>query len=241
MIGHGVATALDGGALHVADQHDEPIRVRVRQSAQQHRIDEAEHRRVGADADREHQNRDDAEGRRLDQTADGISHVLGEMFERQKAPHFAGLLLQACDVAKLPRCRPPRFGRRCSGALVIGLAHGQMKLELVAEIPLAATFAEERAQAVPDADDDRGAASSRRLHDGRDRSRDAAPVRGFRVELAAAERAEAVELRAPVVVRRAPRRSKPAADLEAVQRRIERAFFDLEDVVDARWMKIAMP
>ena len=53
---------------------------------------------------------------------------------------------------------------------------------------------------------------------------------GFVVELAAAERGQAVELRAAVVVRRAPLGLQQAAHFEPVQRRIQRALLDLQHV-----------
>src|ERR1041385_5267002 len=69
------------------------------------------------------------------------------------------------------------------------------------------------------------------LHHARDRGRDAMPIRGFLFERAPTQRAEPVELRAPVVLRRAPGRAQPAADLETMQRRIERPFLDAQHVV----------
>ena len=57
------------------------------------------------------------------------------------------------------------------------------------------------------------------------------PVRGFLFERAPAQRAETVELRASVIVRDAPLRVHPAANLETMERRIERAFHDAQHVV----------
>src|SRR4029453_6496370 len=70
------------------------------------------------------------------------------------------------------------------------------------------------------------AAGSRALHHPSHRGRHPIPVRGFLFERSPAERAQTVELRAPVVVGGAPLRAHPAADLETMGRRIERAFHD---------------
>src|SRR6187397_397329 len=57
------------------------------------------------------------------------------------------------------------------------------------------------------------------------------PVGGFLFERAPAQRAETVELGAPVIVRYTPLGMHPAANLETMERRIERAFHDAQHVV----------
>src|SRR6476620_6368092 len=75
------------------------------------------------------------------------------------------------------------------------------------------------------------AARSRALHHPGNRGRHPIPVRGFLFERPPAERAQTVELRAPVVVRGAPLRAHPAANLEPMERGIERAFHDAQHVI----------
>ena len=48
-----------GNAVRLAPDVDQPIGVRIRQRPQQHGVDDAEHRGVGADAERQRQDRDE--------------------------------------------------------------------------------------------------------------------------------------------------------------------------------------
>ena len=54
---------------------DQPVGVAVRQGAEQHAVDDAEDRAVGADAQRERERRDEREARRLAQGAEGVAQV----------------------------------------------------------------------------------------------------------------------------------------------------------------------
>src|SRR5439155_13692389 len=86
----GRAAALDPGALHVAPQLDEPIGIAIRERADAHRIDQAEDCGVAADADREREDGDEREARRLAKRTQRIPDVL---------PH--GCLLRVSIVRRL--------------------------------------------------------------------------------------------------------------------------------------------
>ena len=56
--------------------NSEPLRMRIRQRLEQHAVDDAEDGGVGADAERERQDRDRGVARALGQGAEGVAHVL---------------------------------------------------------------------------------------------------------------------------------------------------------------------
>ena len=66
------------GAGAGVEQDDEPIRIGERRRAQQHRMDDAEHRRRGADAERERGNRQDGHATHARQRPHGVAKVAGE-------------------------------------------------------------------------------------------------------------------------------------------------------------------
>lgn len=78
---------------------------------------------------------------------------------------------------------------------------------------------------------DEGFHRSGKLHDPIDGCRHAIPFAGFDRELTAARRGEAVVLRSPSELRGAPFRLNPSLVLEPMQRRVERALVDLQDVL----------
>src|SRR5215471_14159940 len=72
--------------------------------------------------------------------------------------------------------------------------------------------------------------SLRRAQHAGDRRGQAIPVRALLVELRATETRERIEARVAAGVGRRPRRAKPAALLETMQRRVERSLLYLHDV-----------
>src|SRR5262245_48650764 len=67
-------------------------------------------------------------------------------------------------------------------------------------------------------------------HDSGDCRREPIPVCGFLLEMPATRAGQRVELGPPIVLGRFPFRGNPALVLELVERRIERALADLEDL-----------
>ena len=72
-----------------------------RQRPKDHRAHHAEHRRVGADAEAERQDRGNGEGRRLPQRAACVEQVLPEMLNRRPAPRVAHGFSHEQHVAEL--------------------------------------------------------------------------------------------------------------------------------------------
>jgi hypothetical protein len=56
-------------------EHDQLIRLRIRQRLQQHAVDDAEDGGVGADADRQGQDGDSGEHRQLDQPPQDVAQT----------------------------------------------------------------------------------------------------------------------------------------------------------------------
>ncbi len=80
IVGHTGARALDPGfRIAVVDQH-QALGVRHRQGAEQDRVDDGEDDRVGADAERQREQRRHREGAVLQQQAKGEAKVLAKAF-----------------------------------------------------------------------------------------------------------------------------------------------------------------
>ena len=81
----------------------EPVRLRIRERPQQQRVDDREHRRVDADADRQRDEGDQREARRLAQHADRIAQVAHEGLEDRHAVHVVDLLADRAGIAEPAR------------------------------------------------------------------------------------------------------------------------------------------
>ena len=97
-------------AGHVRNELDlhEAVGRAHRQRAQQHTVDEAEERRVGADAEREGERDDSGERRALPEHSNGVAHVLREDVEHRQA------VLLAVHFAK--HVRPAEFLERLASS-----------------------------------------------------------------------------------------------------------------------------
>ncbi len=133
-------------AFRDRDAHfGELLRVLDRQRPEPHRIQELEDRRVGADAERQRQNRDERERGIQTQQAQAMAHVLHDCFERGDGVHAIDLLADARRVAELaPRGEPRLVGRHAAGDVVVGF-NGEMRLELTGALIVPAAAAEEAA------------------------------------------------------------------------------------------------
>jgi hypothetical protein len=72
----------DVDARRPQPQHDEPIRIGVGQRLQQQRVDDAEDRAVGADADRQRRDDDQRQRPAAAQRPDGIAEILQHLAHR---------------------------------------------------------------------------------------------------------------------------------------------------------------
>ena len=156
VVGERGAASLDARALHVAPQLHEARRVRKRQRAGARRVDEAEDRRVRADADREREHGDERKAGRFAERPERVAYVLHQRFERIERPHVPALLLQIGDVPEpAPRGRA-RIVARALTAIGV-LAHRHVKRELVVQIALEPPPAEQGNDTVDDGSQIHGA------------------------------------------------------------------------------------
>ena len=158
-----------------------------------------------------------------------MPRVAHERVEGRRPARIAAVFLDLLDAAEQPqRLKSRLFGRQAAGLQTLGLTF-EMELQLFAEIRFAATGKHEgsqpAAQDVPEPLDH--VRSSTRLTPADNRSHFATSA----VELLAAGPGQRVEARAPIVLGRAPVGGDPALMLEAVERRIERALLDAQQIV----------
>ena len=99
-LGIGHADVLGADARKVGLDADELLRPRIGQRVKQRRIDDAEDRGRGSDAERDRQNRDRGEARRLAQHPQRVARVLNEVVPREPAPRLVEPLL-----GRLPKAR----------------------------------------------------------------------------------------------------------------------------------------
>ena len=195
-----------------------------RQRAQQRRVHEREDRAVGADAERQRRHRDRGERGRLAQLAEREGHVVAQLLEPGGDLHVAvplpaelpELALHAADVSHPLLRLPPRRLRIDPARDQLARPQLEVQRDLLVDLLVDRHAPEPRAQ--------------RALHDAN--STFETPVEKRRqAAVSAASRSrpgggDAVELRAPAELGRAPFGLDQALPLEAVERRIERAVLD---------------
>jgi hypothetical protein len=110
------------GSAPIGDPHlDEPLRLDDRQLAESHRVDQLKDRRVGADAQRQRENRDRRERRVQPQQAGTVLEVLDDGFDEPECVHTIDVLADERRVPELPECHSPRIRRReAAGDVVVG-------------------------------------------------------------------------------------------------------------------------
>jgi hypothetical protein len=194
---------------------DEPVRFADRQRAQHHRVDQREDGGVGADAERKGQDRDGSEPWRPSQRAHRVTQIGCEIVEPASA-HVADCLLDLRHVAEFEKGTP------------LGFLPAHTLGEIVLDQPIAM-----ESQFVGDARIMMPAephGSLRGSEDAGDRSGQPIPVGALLVELLTAEPGERIEAGLASSVGRGPFSCEPAALFEAMERGIERALLDLQDV-----------
>ena len=83
-----------------------------RQRPQQEAVGDAEHRRIGADADREREHRREREAGTACEHARAVSHVLPEVVDPARAARVARLLLDGIQAAEAGERQTPGLARR---------------------------------------------------------------------------------------------------------------------------------
>ncbi len=121
----------------------EPIGLGERERLQQHRVDDAEHRRRGADAEREGEHGDRGERRRAPQHAPAVPHVLPQHLEAGARADVTHFFLDLFRAAELHEGLPPRvIGRGAALDLLVD-EHRERRLHLVVEVRVDAAAPEQ--------------------------------------------------------------------------------------------------
>ena len=115
----------------------ELLGVGERQRPKEHAVQDGEHRRVRADAERERERRDDREARCAAERSKGEADVLDQSLEPHAAPHLARHFLHMADVAELAPRRGFGIARRFAACDAIAYRHGEVRADLVVEIRVA--------------------------------------------------------------------------------------------------------
>ena len=108
------------------DVHD-GLGIRIRQRPQQHAVDDAEHRRVGADAQGEDTHHRGGEAGLAAQPAGGVAHVPPEVVQPAPAPDVARAFPNQRRIAQLPPRGPARL--RLGDACVTQALTLQLEME----------------------------------------------------------------------------------------------------------------
>src|SRR5262245_2343607 len=105
----------------------------VRKWIEEHYIDDAEERRVRADAERQRDDGNQGEPGFLHQHPDAVMQVLSQFFEPSPTPHLARHLFDQTDVAEFSARRGPGFLSRGAALHQVALRHFEMRLNLFFE------------------------------------------------------------------------------------------------------------
>jgi hypothetical protein len=125
---------------------DEILRLGKRQGTQEHGVDDAEDRRVGADAEGQGQHRDGGEAGIFPQHANAETQIPREVLQHGQAAAVPHLLLDRFDAAELEQRVPARrFGRHACPQVVFHM-EGEMALQLFGELAVPALAVELSAQ-----------------------------------------------------------------------------------------------
>jgi hypothetical protein len=137
--------------------------VGIGQVAQEHRAHHAEHRRGGANGQREHQDGRGGEPGIAPEAAQGEANVGGEIVERAHAARVERGLADLLDPAEREQGLPA--GRRGvgAGADPRGLVLLEMKADLLVQIALPATAEDQRPEPLQEVGDHRSASRTRRI------------------------------------------------------------------------------
>jgi hypothetical protein len=107
-----------GGDLRLPQVHN-AVGFGIRERAQEHAVDDAENRRVGADADRQREDRHRGEAGMTAQRAQAVADVAREMLDGAGAELVPRSLAHLLYPAEPDHRLPPRFVRRHAGAAVL--------------------------------------------------------------------------------------------------------------------------
>ena len=115
---------------------EQPLGILDRQCLDQHGVDQAEDRGVGADPEPERQQRHQRERGRPPQQPQGVAHVAAQFVEQPQADGFAAFLLTRFDAAELSERPPAGFGLRHALPPQFRLIELEMDAHLVLHLTL---------------------------------------------------------------------------------------------------------
>src|SRR5580692_10353302 len=174
-----------------------------RKSSQHNRIDDAENRGVGADAEREREDGCGSESLVGRESAQRIAHVLREVVPKSPSPDAAALLAQQRGVAELALCQSFRTFLR--GAQI------QMQAHLFRQIVFPLLAAKQLPHPTPEfVEPFHWSTSSRRLQNSLDCAVHSLELRQLSLQLLAPRGSKPVIARAPVPGRYSPLSRHPA-------------------------------
>ncbi len=233
VIGHRGAY-ISRAARHIHRQQPRQLfRFRIWQRTQQHGIDDAEDRRVRADAQRQREDGNQGESGILQQHSRAVTKILQQVLDEADSSHIAAFLLSLLNTAQGAQGSVARL-LRCHAFSDIFL---NLPLEVIADLLvqflLDLLAAEQGAQPQRDRVEpafETHLSTLLKLHYMRDGGREPGPIGRLFFELLAAGPRQAVELGAAVILAWLPFGGDPALLLQLVEGRIERSVADLEDV-----------
>ena len=121
---------------HMREKH-ELFWMVERQRPQEHAVDDREHRRRRADAEREREHGDDGERRRSAQATPRIGEIAPQRLEAAATPHIARYLRDMRDVAELETSVSLGVGARFAAFHAKRNRHLEMRVQLAVELELA--------------------------------------------------------------------------------------------------------
>ena len=160
--------------------------------------------------------------------ADSVADVLQRRLDERDAARIAAVLRHLRHAAESSRARRAASAGVSPDATCLSICALEVEAQLVGELPLDGPRRSERAQ--PDERSVNTTGALAVIEQQVDRGGQRPPRIGLFFELPPAL-SSARSLGAPVVVRHVPVGLDPAAPLQAVQRRVERALVDLQRVV----------
>ncbi len=129
----GRGKALRASAAQVVPDHDETVRVGVREGTNQYRVEGAEHRRNPADAECQCCDGDGREPWIPTDLAQSVGGVARELLQARPAPHGASVLLHQCEVAQFAACCPSGLVVREAVCLTLFRLLLQVELKFLAQ------------------------------------------------------------------------------------------------------------
>ena len=118
----------------VEEDAHEAVGIRIGKRPQQHAVDDAEDRAIGADAERQRQHHHYCEAGILAQHAPRVAQVAPEIFDDIGASHIAAFLLNLGHATQLACGRAARFGGWHAGGQVLLRLLFQMETKFLCEI-----------------------------------------------------------------------------------------------------------